>query len=606
MRPFQKILLLVCLWLLNFNLGYGQPHLDSLWGVWQNTENADTIRLQAIDKLAMPGFVYSQPDSARALAQIEYELAEKIDHKNFMASALNIQGVAHTMQDNYPKAIDFFIQTKTLYEEINNKPGLASVQNNLASVYDRMGEYDKSFEYYKESIGIMEELGREKGLIFPLINLGYNYANRGELDESLETFERAVEIAEKYDHGPGVFNSLSGIGYCYELKEDDPKALEYYLKSLELCKQTGPELSTVQMLNTIGDSYLRLNQPEKAIVYCKEGLERAEKATSLMAQRNACNCLFTAYKSLDQNQLALQYHEQLTTIKDSMFNEENTKELTRLEMQYEFDKKEAVAKAEQEKKDALAAQELKKQKLERNGFMAGFAVVLVFALVFFGQRNRIGKEKKRSDDLLLNILPEETALELKAKGSAESKLIENTTVLFTDFKGFTAMSETMTANELVKNINECFSAFDHIMEKHGVEKIKTIGDAYMAAGGLPTPNATHVKDVVLAGLEIAEFMNQRARTRKEKGLPHFEIRIGINTGPVVAGIVGVKKFQYDIWGDTVNTASRMESSGEPGKVNISNTTYNLLKDDSDFTFESRGKIQAKGKGEIEMWFVNKI
>ncbi|MCT4622303.1 MAG: adenylate/guanylate cyclase domain-containing protein, partial [Schleiferiaceae bacterium] len=136
--------------------------------------------------------------------------------------------------------------------------------------------------------------------------------------------------------------------------------------------------------------------------------------------------------------------------------------------------------------------------------------------------------------------------------------------------------------------------------------IKTIGDAYMAAGGLPTPNATHVKDVVLAGLEIAEFMNQRARTRKEKGLPHFEIRIGINTGPVVAGIVGVKKFQYDIWGDTVNTASRMESSGEPGKVNISNTTYNLLKDDSDFTFESRGKIQAKGKGEIEMWFVNKI
>ncbi|MCT4624904.1 MAG: tetratricopeptide repeat protein, partial [Schleiferiaceae bacterium] len=517
MRPFQKILLLVCLWLLNFNLGYGQPHLDSLWGVWQNTENADTIRLQAIDKLAMPGFVYSQPDSARALAQIEYELAEKIDHKNFMASALNIQGVAHTMQDNYPKAIDFFIQTKTLYEEINNKPGLASVQNNLASVYDRMGEYDKSFEYYKESIGIMEELGREKGLIFPLINLGYNYANRGELDESLETFERAVEIAEKYDHGPGVFNSLSGIGYCYELKEDDPKALEYYLKSLELCKQTGPELSTVQMLNTIGDSYLRLKQPEKAIVYCKEGLERAEKATSLMAQRNACNCLFTAYKSLDQNQLALQYHEQLTTIKDSMFNEENTKELTRLEMQYEFDKKEAVAKAEQEKKDALAAQELKKQKLERNGFMAGFAVVLVFALVFFGQRNRIGKEKKRSDDLLLNILPEETALELKAKGSAESKLIENTTVLFTDFKGFTAMSETMTANELVKNINECFSAFDHIMEKHGVEKIKTIGDAYMAAGGLPTPNATHVKDVVLAGLEIAEFMNQRARTRKEKG-----------------------------------------------------------------------------------------
>jgi class 3 adenylate cyclase len=237
---------------------------------------------------------------------------------------------------------------------------------------------------------------------------------------------------------------------------------------------------------------------------------------------------------------------------------------------------------------------------QRIGLAAtGVGLILIMALAY-----SIYKGKKRSDELLLNILPEETAQELKAKGSAESKLIEDTTVLFTDFKGFTTMSENMSASELVENINECFSAFDHIMEKYGVEKIKTIGDAYMAAGGLPTPNTSHVKDVVLAALEIADFMLQRAEERKAQGLPFFEIRIGVNTGYVVAGIVGVKKFQYDIWGDTVNTASRMESSGAVGKVNISESTYNKLKDEPTFSFDYRGEIEAKGKGKVKMWFVS--
>ena len=229
--------------------------------------------------------------------------------------------------------------------------------------------------------------------------------------------------------------------------------------------------------------------------------------------------------------------------------------------------------------------------------------MLLFAGIFWKQRNRIGKEKQRSEELLLNILPEEIAKELKEKGHSDAQLIDQVTVLFTDFKGFTEHSEKVTPKALVADLHECFSAFDLLCQKYGIEKIKTFGDAYMAAGGLPTPNKTHAQDVVKVALEMAQIVEKAKAKKIEAGLPFFEIRIGVHTGPVVAGIVGVKKFQYDIWGDTVNTASRMESSGEAGKVNVSQTTYVLLEGHQEFVFESRGKIAAKGKGELEMYFV---
>jgi class 3 adenylate cyclase len=213
------------------------------------------------------------------------------------------------------------------------------------------------------------------------------------------------------------------------------------------------------------------------------------------------------------------------------------------------------------------------------------------------------QEKKKSDDLLLNILPAEIAEELKEKGSAVARDYDKVTVMFTDFKDFTKISELLTPSELVKEIDLCFSAFDRIIQKRNIEKIKTIGDAYMCVGGLPIPSKTHAHDVVNAALEIRDFMEKHNQEKAIKGEPQFRIRIGIHTGAVVAGIVGVKKFAYDIWGDTVNIASRIESSGEPNKVNISGTTFELVKDK--FKCQHRGKIEAKNKGEIDMYFVER-
>ena len=209
----------------------------------------------------------------------------------------------------------------------------------------------------------------------------------------------------------------------------------------------------------------------------------------------------------------------------------------------------------------------------------------------------IQKEKRRSDNLLLDILPAEVAEELKEKGHSDARQFENVTVLFTDFKGFSNHAEKLSAHDLVKEINECFSAFDNILSRHNIEKIKTVGDAYLAASGLPVANSSHAEDMVNAAIEIRDFMLYR----RERMPSSFEIRIGVHSGFVVAGIVGVKKFAYDIWGDTVNIAARMEQSSEAGKINISQSTYELIGDK--FTCEYRGEIEAKNKGKLKMYFV---
>lgn len=218
------------------------------------------------------------------------------------------------------------------------------------------------------------------------------------------------------------------------------------------------------------------------------------------------------------------------------------------------------------------------------------------------QKKEIEEEKEKAEKLLLNILPTETADELKQTGSYKPRKYESVSIIFTDFEGFTRISENLTTDELVEMIDTCYKEFDIITTKYNIEKIKTIGDSYMCVSGLPIENKNHAVSAVNAAFEMHAFINKFNAERKSKGLPYCLLRIGVHSGPVVAGVVGSKKFAYDIWGDSVNIASRLESAADAGTINISNDTYNLIK--NNFDCIHRGKIAIKNKEDIDMYFVN--
>jgi adenylate cyclase len=216
----------------------------------------------------------------------------------------------------------------------------------------------------------------------------------------------------------------------------------------------------------------------------------------------------------------------------------------------------------------------------------------------------LNQERRKSDRLLRSVLPETIAQELKQTDRVQPIDYEQASVLFTDFVGFTQIAEGFTPQQLIEELDGCFSQFDRIAKKHKLEKIKTIGDAYMAVGGVPLANTTHAVDCVLASLEIEHVVSRLREEEMAESRPYWQIRIGIHSGDLVAGVVGREKFSYDVWGDTVNIASRLESSGVAGRINISGATYELVKDF--FECEFRGKIAAKNKGKIDMFFVNGI
>jgi len=442
------------------------------------------------------------------------------------------------------------------------------------------------------------------------MSIGIIYSDLGDYTKALDYYERALKIKEEISDISGIAHTLNNIGNAYKEQGNYSEALEYYKNSLKIKEEISDKRGMVNTMTNIGIIYLVQKNFELAIQWCKEGFSISEEINILVEQKQACGCLYDAYKSLGNTGNTLHYHELKIALVDSLQAKETSKKLQQMEFKRQMREDSLVREKEKLSVQIAHEKELRRKKRTRNIYLIVAAIFLLVAVGFYRRilfvrkaKKAIEYEKNRSDHLLLNILPEEIAEELKEKGSANARNYDRVSILFTDFKGFTQISEMLSAEELVKEINTCFKAFDVICKKYNVEKIKTIGDSYMAAGGLPVHTEKSIKNTVLAGIEMAEFIFNRKQKQKNKDEIRFEMRLGIHTGSVVAGIVGETKFQYDIWGDAVNIASSMENSGKAGKVNISKSTYELIKEDPTFKFESRGEVKTRDKGIIEMWFV---
>jgi adenylate cyclase len=487
----------------------------------------------------------------------------------------------------------------------------SSLSVTLSSLYLSMEDYsrlDSLVENILKNPSI--KLWTSKSIAGLKFNQGIALANLGNIDKALIAFREIYEIGKKDNNQTDTELGLLNMATIFAIQGNFAQAKEKFFEVLTTARKNPIDDHLFRAWSNLGILYSEEKKFDFAMLFLDSALNYAQKNKDLEAQKDAMLNISHIYEGNKDYKNALISIKQYNFKRDSLLNTAKIKAIADVKEKYETEKK--------AKENTLLRNKSLELELERSSAVRTRNIYLFIGLSILGglmalwgrlrivskSRKEIRKEKEISENLLLNILPFEVAEELKAKGSAEAKLIDEVTVLFTDFKGFTQLSEKLSPKELVAEINECFSAFDYIMQKYGVEKIKTIGDAYMAAGGIPIANETHAEDVVKAALEIQQFMIDLRDKKEEERKLFFEIRIGVHTGPVVAGIVGVKKFSYDIWGDTVNTASRMESSGEAGKLNISGTTYELVK--NKFKCTHRGKIEAKGKGEIDMYFVEEI
>ncbi|MBK9249827.1 MAG: tetratricopeptide repeat protein [Ignavibacteria bacterium] len=541
------------------------------------------------------------------------QTAKEVKDNLIIRQCVSLVNDIYFQAKNYSKALEYNLKELQYAEEIDDKVLQSSILGSIGGIYSRLLDYDTALEYGAKALQLFKESGTKEGLETMYLNVGFAYYLAKQYTKALELHFQSLQLAEEIHDDITILTQYDNIALTYYKLSDFPNAMAYFSKSIALNRKLNNDYIWGWDYFGLGGSYLAFAKgtaPEQLQKLCKGSktiaLQKAKSYTdsSIVKFKKIFikieNEIIELYKQkseieklLGNHKTAYEYLELYTSLKDSSAAVENLNRITGTILKYDVDKKDAATKAEQEKKDI-------QQATIQNSITIGLAGSLIFLFVVYRQRNRIKTEKTKSDNLLLNILPTEVADELKAKGTASAKHFDNVTVLFTDFKNFTTVSEQLSPQELVDELHACFKGFDEICTKYSIEKIKTIGDAYLAVSGLPQADENHAENVVKAALEIREFMKQR---RENLGAKTFEIRIGINSGSVVAGIVGVKKFAYDIWGDTVNTAARMEQNSEAGKINISESTYELVKDQ--FTCEYRGEIDAKNKGKLKMYFVEK-
>ena len=617
--------------------------IDSLKGIIE-MEAKDTIMVSALNALSLE-VLKENIIEAKVYAEQANELATQLDFKKGKANALKNIGLAAYYQGDFLAVLDYWTESLEAFEAIYDTIGIAKLVNNLGAVYYSQGSHPKALDYYLRSLSLSEKTKDPYNIVQALLNLGGLYTEMQDYEKALEFFNRIEGYRSSLKNSELITSYLMGEGEVYFEQGLYDDALKYYEEALTstenitLRADNLIKLGLVEFrkgkkgkaINYLNEAYqiAKFNNQQSEVIQALIGLASVHKqdnykmalaayseAEILAKEIEANDELRDIYEGMSQSYAeigdysnAFKYQSLYLEQKDLIFNLETDDKIRGLQFDFDLEKKEdEIGLLEKESE----IQELTKKRQKNVIWVTGiflFLVVLLAISLFrrykFTQKTKliIENEKNRSERLLLNILPEETAVELKEFGKVKAKRSDSVTVLFSDFVGFTAFAKNLEPEELVNSVDYYFSKFDEIMEKYGVEKIKTIGDAYMCAAGLHHPGENDVFRAVQAAIEIIEFIQESKKTRMDHETK-FDVRIGMNTGPIVAGVVGTKKFAYDIWGDSVNVASRMETKSSAGKINVSESTYDLIKDVYDC--EYRGEIDVKNKGMMKMYFVNGV
>lgn len=509
--------------------------------------------------------------------------------------------------------------------------------HNVGLILYNQRDLDSALLCFEQARAAYATIGDQEQVVNCLNMLAMTYYQANDAYNAQKKVGLAIQSAQQHRIARGLSRSYEIKSMIHQDLYEFELALESYKQHLSIRDSLLTE-DRASENKRLFDQY-KMEQIEKQLrlIWAKDELdainlarERAEKE----AERERFNAKIKddelRIASLKNKELRAREELQRLQLQEERLNLENSERKLALERrenelkELALEKERLTVLANEKEIDLLDQKRRNEQDAYNYKFRLvlgalAFIVLILFVILFayrkLQQRKKrieeqnviiaqskkdIEHEKDKSDGLLLNILPPVIAEELKAHGSSKPRLFDEVSVGFTDFSGFTMISEKLTAEQLVEKLDTIFYAFDLIIERHGLQRIKTIGDAYMFAAGVPEPMKDHAVRIVAAAIEMRDYIEQYNR-ELGRNEPKWNIRIGVNTGPIVAGVIGIKKFAYDIWGDAVNLAARMESSGEVGKVNVSGSTYSLIKDH--YFTEYRGKIEAKNKGAVDMYFV---
>jgi adenylate cyclase len=604
---FKPFALLFSVFLMSCTImAQDQKIADSLAFIYKNGKTKDTVRLELLRNLA-----FNEVNDFSLSIKYANELislSKKENNNLYLFRGYYLRGSKRKLKGDLQEALQDFMASIKMAQISANKIGEGITYMEMANVFSVMKETKKAFLYYDKAIFILRKSKDKLKLASALSNLGDEYLKNNLLNKALKCFYESGKLFEEEKYTSGIAYTVGSMGVIYFQLGNEGMAENNLKKAIRLLEPIEDYYGISEYLINLSDVYQKQKKWNLAITTASRSLQLAQK-NGYKDQISSSNLqLSKLYEKTNNSPKALLFYKSHIAYRDSVTNVKMVQELADLRTNFEVSKKQTEVNLLEKESEI---QQLKAKKQQTILYVTIIALFLIVLLVigllrryqFIKRTNAIiESEKKRSNELLLNILPEETAAELKTYGKVEAQKFDSVTVLFTDFVGFTAFAENLSPEKLVETVDFYFSKFDTIIDKYELEKIKTIGDSYMCAGGLPFVTFDHAYKMILAAQEMLDFVSM-SKVENQSQHIRFDIRIGINTGPVVAGIVGTKKFAYDIWGDTVNIASRMESNSESGKINISENTYQLVKDRLDC--ECRGSITVKNRGEMKMYFVER-